>query len=78
MAHFRRAAKKLNKDAARQLAAQRLRIFVRDLCLQFGMKGADLVGQQYEVQQHIGVHNQENQRAQDEERLQRQIDIEEW
>ena len=48
-----------------------------DLRLQFGVKGADLAGQQYEMQQHIGVHDQKDQRPQDEESLERQFDIEE-
>lgn len=30
------------------------------------------------MQQHIGVHDQKDQRSQYEERLQRQFDIEEW
>ena len=56
------------KIFSRQLAAQpRSRILVGDLRLQLGVEGADLVGQQHEMQQHIGVHDEKQARPQDEE-----------
>jgi hypothetical protein len=77
-AQLARSAEKLDKDVARQLAAQ-LRSFLifGYLLLQLGMERADLARQQQEMQQHIGMYHQKDDRSQYEEGLERQFDIEE-
>jgi len=56
---------------------RRARLVVADLCLQLVVKDTDLVGQEHEMQQHVGVHDHEDRRTEHEESEQRQIDVEE-
>jgi hypothetical protein len=69
----------LYDDVARQLPSETgSGVIAGNLCLQFGIKDADLAGQEYEMQKHIGVHDQKHKRPQDKEGLERQFDIEKW
>ncbi len=71
-------ARNCTKDVARQLAAQApSHVFVGDLLSQLSVEVADLSREQDEMQKHIGMHDQENERAEPEEAEQRQVHIEE-
>lgn len=78
MAHVARGAEELDEDVARQLAAYAVSgVLVGDLGAQLRVEYAHLVGEQDEMQQHIGVQDDEDQRAEPEEAGQGQIDIQE-
>jgi hypothetical protein len=68
----------LYKDIAGQLSPQpSSRIVFDDLHSKFVVESADLAGEQRKMQQHVGVHNQEQKRPQHEEADQRQVHVEE-
>jgi hypothetical protein len=72
-----RSGEVLHKDVAWQLAAKaRTRILIRDLRLEFGVKNTNLAGQHCEVQQHIGMEDEERERSQYEEAKKRQLNTE--
>ena len=77
-AYLARSGQKLHKDVARQLAAQApSHVFVGDLLSQLSVEVADLSREQDEMQQHVGMHDKENERAEPEEAEERQVHIEE-
>ena len=47
-----------------------------DLYAELPVEGADLVGEHDEMQQHVGVNDQEERRAEPKEARERQIDTE--
>ena len=76
--HLAGSGEVLHENVARQLAPEPgTGVLVIDLRLQLGMEHADLVRKHREMQQHICVHNKEDQRPEDEESEQRQIGAEE-
>jgi hypothetical protein len=56
---------------------RRAHILVRDLRSKLDIEYADLAGEQYEMQQHISMHDQKQERSEYEEPRQRQVDAEE-
>ncbi|MDD1516418.1 hypothetical protein DCG74_28550 [Bradyrhizobium sp. WBAH42] len=58
----------MNEDVARQLPAQaRADVIIVDLQPELLVEGARLVGEQHEMQQHIGMDDEEKGRPHDEE-----------
>jgi hypothetical protein len=77
-ADFARPGEELHEDVARQLATEASAgVLVGDLFLELGMEGADLAGKHHEMQQRVGVDDQEQQRPEHEKAEQRQVDVEE-
>ena len=72
-------AKRLHENIAWQLPPQPpTYLLIGDLRLEFRIKVANLSRKQNEMQQHVGMHDQENGWPERKEAEERQIHVEEW
>jgi hypothetical protein len=77
-AHLARSGQKLHENIARQLAAQApLHLLVSNLHPEFRIEVADLSRKQDEMQKHIGMDDEENERPEHKESEERQVHTEE-